>query len=189
MELVVRIKGAPGPVAKCQSNRYHALAAAWLCGQNNSSFHSNFISGLSSPCTCGDGHKVSEFGATLHFHQEEWELHKPGCCGESAWPRSTCPRGLGDISQRSPRDPGIHPRSLSPNDPHSCLLPARYWGPGALSQVWVSPGCGSQAVPGLAPSPSLPASCGLPGLSREAPPQWPMPALTPELAPTFPRSF
>lgn len=85
-EPVVRIKGAPGPVAKCQSSRYHPPAAGRLCRQNNSSFHSNFISSLSSPCACGDGHKVSEFGATLHFRQEEWELYKPGCCGESAWP-------------------------------------------------------------------------------------------------------
>lgn len=62
----------------------------------------------------------------------------------------------------------IH-KAYHQNYPHSCRLPARCWGPGTLSQVWASPGCGSQPVPALAPSPSIPASCCLPGLSREAP--------------------
>lgn len=69
MELVVTIrKDAAQDLSRSQCRRNHAPRAAQPHRQNDSSFRSNSISGLSSPFIGVKGTiSLSEFGATLQF--------------------------------------------------------------------------------------------------------------------------
>lgn len=115
IELIVRIKKDVSQ-ALAVSVSIAGTPLGWQLSrarQNNSSFHSKFLSGLSSPPSCGDGHDLIKIGAVRQSPPRRRWSH-----GSSYDPRSGgvsvslkhLPLGVfWDIPQQTPQSLGINP--------------------------------------------------------------------------------